>query len=172
MRISFPKPFHCCSYGMSVTTLEEVFLRVANGTADVEARKNLADISLQRRKSQSESTMMRAETVKVCTRMTSFGVRCAVVRDVAKGGASRVCAYVCFYILMKRSTAGIEAGTVSARVVQELDPEKHLHIFLFFPGSTAFFFWCCPRLCAIASCRNSILYESYLPFVGTIKSRK
>ena len=125
---------------MSVTTLEEVFLRVANGTADVEARKNLADISLQRRKSQSESTMMRAETVKVCTRMTSFGVRCAVVRDVAKGGASRVCAYMCFYILMKRLSAGIEAGTVSARVVQNRIQRNTCIFFLFFPGSTTFFF--------------------------------
>lgn len=50
---------------MSVTTLEEVFLRVANGTADVAARKNLAGISIQRQSSQS-STMMQAETAKVC----------------------------------------------------------------------------------------------------------
>ena len=32
---------------MSVTTLEEVFLRVANGTADIEARRNLANISMR-----------------------------------------------------------------------------------------------------------------------------
>ncbi|CAM9541397.1 unnamed protein product [Ascophyllum nodosum] len=43
------------SYGMSVTTLEEVFLRVANGTADVEARKNLANISLKRQSSLSST---------------------------------------------------------------------------------------------------------------------
>ena len=49
---------------MSVTTLEEVFLRVANGTADVDARKNLAGISMQRQSSQS-STMMMAATAKV-----------------------------------------------------------------------------------------------------------
>ena len=40
---------------MSVTTLEEVFLRVANGTADVEARKNLANISLKRQSSLSST---------------------------------------------------------------------------------------------------------------------
>ena len=40
---------------MSVTTLEEVFLRVANGTADVADRKNLAAISLRRQSSLSSS---------------------------------------------------------------------------------------------------------------------
>ncbi|CAN0021601.1 unnamed protein product [Pylaiella littoralis] len=51
------------SYGLSVTTLEEVFLRVANGTADVAARKEIASITLQRQNSQS-STMMEAATFK------------------------------------------------------------------------------------------------------------
>lgn len=50
---------------MSVTTLEEVFLRVANGTADVTDRKKLASINLQRQSSQSSSIMDRADTVKV-----------------------------------------------------------------------------------------------------------
>lgn len=55
---------------MSVTTLEEVFLRVANGTADVEARKNLADISLKRRNSQSSSSV--AGAAKVCVESYGF----------------------------------------------------------------------------------------------------
>eukprot|EP00903_Cladosiphon_okamuranus_P008962 g8576.t1 len=49
------------SYGVSVTTLEEVFLRVANGTADVEARKEIASITMQRQSSYS-SAMMDAAT--------------------------------------------------------------------------------------------------------------
>ncbi|CAN0244543.1 unnamed protein product, partial [Hapterophycus canaliculatus] len=52
------------SYGLSVTTLEEVFLRVANGTADVASRKEIANIALQRQSSQS-SAMMEAATTKV-----------------------------------------------------------------------------------------------------------
>lgn len=54
---------------MSVTTLEEVFLRVANGTADAANRKSLAGISLKRQSSQS-STMTQAEIAKVCLRLT------------------------------------------------------------------------------------------------------
>ncbi|CAM9216451.1 unnamed protein product [Ectocarpus fasciculatus] len=52
------------SYGLSVTTLEEVFLRVANGTADVESRKEIAGISMMRQSSYS-STMMEAATTKM-----------------------------------------------------------------------------------------------------------
>ncbi|CAM9405596.1 unnamed protein product, partial [Scytosiphon promiscuus] len=54
---------HVNSYGLSVTTLEEVFLRVANGTADVASRKEIASIALQRQSSQS-SAMMEAATNK------------------------------------------------------------------------------------------------------------
>lgn len=49
---------------MSVTTLEEVFLRVANGTADVTDRKTIANISLRRQSSLSQS-MKEAATAKV-----------------------------------------------------------------------------------------------------------
>eukprot|EP00903_Cladosiphon_okamuranus_P016293 g15025.t1 len=51
-------------YGLSVTTLEEVFLRVANGTADVTARKEIVGIALQRQSSQS-GTMMEVATAKM-----------------------------------------------------------------------------------------------------------
>ncbi len=47
-----------------MTTLEEVFLRVANGTADVAARKELSSVMLQRQSSQS-GAMMEAATAKV-----------------------------------------------------------------------------------------------------------
>ena len=46
-----------------MTTLEEVFLRVANGTADVAARKEIAGIAMRRQSSQS-ATMEQAETAK------------------------------------------------------------------------------------------------------------
>lgn len=42
---------------MSVTTLEEVFIRVANGTADEEDRNNLKSISIRRQSSQSSAIM-------------------------------------------------------------------------------------------------------------------
>ncbi|CAM9216529.1 unnamed protein product, partial [Ectocarpus fasciculatus] len=51
------------SYGLSVTTLEEVFLRVANGTADVASRKEMAGIALKRQS--SHSSTMKAETAKI-----------------------------------------------------------------------------------------------------------
>lgn len=68
---------------MSVTTLEEVFLRVANGTADVAARKEIAGIALQRqssnsssamlqRQSSASSAMMDAATAKVLLQKKSF----------------------------------------------------------------------------------------------------
>lgn len=54
------------SYGMSVTTLEEVFLRVANGTADANSRDTITKIGLQRQSSLS-STMKNAATAEVGT---------------------------------------------------------------------------------------------------------
>lgn len=40
---------------MSVTTLEEVFLRVANGTADAASRREIQDIAAQHHRSFSRS---------------------------------------------------------------------------------------------------------------------
>ena len=60
--LSHPLTWLTCSYGVSVTTLEEVFLRVANGTADVAARKEIAGIALQRQSSNSSSAMMQRQS--------------------------------------------------------------------------------------------------------------
>ena len=62
---------------MSVTTLEEVFLRLANGTADVEDRKNMANISLKRQSSLS-SSHFKSESAKART----LGVRLPKRRTV------------------------------------------------------------------------------------------
>ncbi len=65
LRYSVCGPFSRFSYGLSVTTLEEVFLRVANGTADVAARKEIAGIAMQRQSSRSTSTVQMMDPSKV-----------------------------------------------------------------------------------------------------------
>lgn len=51
-----------------MTTLEEVFLRVANGTADVAARKEIAGVTMRRQSSQTVSVEDNAETAKMIPR--------------------------------------------------------------------------------------------------------
>lgn len=89
------------SYGMSVTTLEEVFLRVANGTADANSRNTIAKIGLQRQSSLS-STMKNAATAEVgafdlyCFLLIRVILLLVLPLDVGFGGACCRCVNTIF----------------------------------------------------------------------------
>ena len=74
-----------------MTTLEEVFLRVANGTADVESRKEIAGISMMRQSSYS-STMMEAATTKVIFFFAVFLTLCESCTCVCLAGSGKLAA--------------------------------------------------------------------------------
>ena len=93
---------------MSVTTLEEVFLRVANGTADAASRREIQDIAAQHHRSFSRSASAVVVDAAV-DKVTCLIARFCAVGDFGRSASHNSSPIVfmdCFFCFSRRRRFG------------------------------------------------------------------